>query len=63
MVRHGEGHTWQREDAGFLGNAESVHRGWRPDLAGLGDLPPPGADTGGAPLHGLPAPRGTGPEP
>ena len=41
LVRHAEGHTWQRDDADFLGGAESVHPGWQPALAGLGNLPPP----------------------
>ena len=41
LVRRAEGHTWQRDDADFLGGAESVHRGWQPALAGLGNLPPP----------------------
>ena len=41
LVRHGERHTWQRDDADFLGGAESVHPGWQPAPAGLGNLPPP----------------------
>lgn len=41
MVRHGDGHPWRREDAGFLDDAESVHPGWQPALAGLRNLPPP----------------------
>ena len=41
MVRHGGRHTWEADDAEFLVEAESVHRGWRPALAGIGDAPPP----------------------
>lgn len=42
LVRHGEAHTWERDDARFLAGAEAVHRGWRPDLAGIeGAAPPP----------------------
>ena len=41
MVRHGEGHTWEADDAEFLVQAEAVHRGWRPALAGIGDAPRP----------------------
>ncbi len=48
MVRHGDRHTWEAGDAGFLAGAEAVHRGWRPALAGIGDAPPPaGPDAGG----------------
>ena len=46
LVRHTEGHTWQRDDADFLGGAECVHPGWQPALAGLGNLPPPIRGTG-----------------
>ena len=46
LVRRGEGHTWQRDDAEFLDGAESVHPGWQPALAGLGNLPPPVPATG-----------------
>ena len=48
LVRHGNHHTWQRDDAEFLRGAESVHPGWRPALAGLGNLPPPVPAAGGA---------------
>ena len=41
MVRHGDRHIWEADDAEFLVEAESVHRGWRPALAGIGDAPPP----------------------
>ena len=41
LVRHAAGHTWQRDDADFLGGAESVHSGWQPALAGLGNVPRP----------------------
>ena len=46
LVRRAEGHTWQRDDAEFLDGAESVHPGWQPALAGLGNLPPPVPATG-----------------
>ena len=48
LVRHGNRHTWQRDDAEFLRGAESVHPGWQPALAGLGNLPPPVPAAGGA---------------
>ena len=48
LVRHGNRHTWQREDAEFLRGAESVHPGWQPALAGLGNLTPPVPGAGGA---------------
>ena len=48
LVRHGNRHTWQRDDAEFLRGAESVHRGWQPALAGLGNLPAPVPAAGGA---------------
>ena len=41
MVRHGDRHTWEADDAEFLVAAEAVHRGWHPALAGIGDTPPP----------------------
>ena len=49
LVRHGLDHTWRRADRAFLAAAESVHRGWRPELAGLdGPRPPlPPRDAGG----------------
>ena len=40
MVRHGDRHTWEADDAEFLAGAEAVHAGWRPALAGIGDAPP-----------------------
>ena len=47
MVRHGDRHTWEADDAEFLAGAEAVHAGWRPALAGIGDAPPPdGPDAG-----------------
>ena len=47
MVRHGDRHTWEADDAEFLVQAESVHRGWRPALAGIEDAPPrTGLDAG-----------------
>ena len=42
LVRHGDRHTWERGDARFLDGAEAVHDGWKPALAGIGDVPPPG---------------------
>ena len=41
LVRHGEGHTWEAGDAAFLAGAETVRAGWRPALAGIGDVPAP----------------------
>ena len=47
MVRHGDRHTWEADDAEFLVGAEAVHRGWRPALAGIEDAPrPDGPDAG-----------------
>ena len=47
MVRHGDGHTWEADDAEFLAGAEAVHAGWRPALAGIEDAPPrDGRDAG-----------------
>ncbi len=41
MVRHGESHTWEADDAVFLAQAEIVRLGWHPSLAGIGDVQPP----------------------
>lgn len=41
VVRHNKGHTWQAQDEDFLANAETVHDGWQPSLAGLADVPRP----------------------
>ena len=41
MVRHGEGHTWEADDAVFLAQAETVRPGWHPGLAGIEDVQPP----------------------
>ncbi|MDE0441465.1 MAG: glycosyltransferase [Gammaproteobacteria bacterium] len=41
VVRHKEGHTWDAEDQRFLANAEAVHDGWQPSLAGLADVSKP----------------------
>ena len=47
MVRHGDRHTWEADDAEFLVGAEAVHRGWHPALAGIEDAPRPhGPDAG-----------------
>ena len=42
LVRHGQGHAWRARERRFLADADAVHRGWRPDLAGIGDVPWPG---------------------
>ena len=47
LVRHGEQHTWETDDADFLAQAEAVYPGWHPALAGIEDAPPPGPDDGG----------------
>ena len=39
LVRHGRGHAWQADERRFLADADVVHRGWRPDLAGIGAAP------------------------
>ena len=41
VVRHNKGHTWQAQDERFLANAETVHDGWQPSLAGLEDVTRP----------------------
>ena len=41
MIRHGDRHTWEADDAEFLVQAQAVHCGWRPSLAGIGDAPRP----------------------
>ena len=41
LVRHGDRHTWEADDAELLVAAEAVHRGWRPALAGIEDAPRP----------------------
>ena len=41
LVRHGGRHTWEADDARFLAGAEAVHGGWRPALAGVGEVAPP----------------------
>ena len=50
MVRHGDRHTWEADAADFLVQAEAVHPGWHPALAGIENAPPrPGpAGEGGA---------------
>ncbi len=40
-IRHGGRHTWEADDAVFLVQAEAVHSGWHPALAGIEDPPPP----------------------
>ena len=39
LMRHGRDHAWKAEEKWFLTDADEVHRGWRPDLAGIGDEP------------------------
>ena len=41
LVRHGDDHTWKYEDAEFLADAESVHAGFKPALAGIDDARSP----------------------
>ena len=41
LVRHGDGHTWEADDAVFLAQAEAVRPGWCPALAGIQRAPPP----------------------
>ena len=41
LVRHGDRHTWEADDAELLVAAEAVHRGWHPALAGIEDAPRP----------------------
>ena len=43
LVRHGCGHAWDIDEARLLADADEVHRGWRPDLAGIDDAPEPPA--------------------
>ena len=43
LVRHGDRHTWEADDAEFLTQAETVRPGWQPALAGIGDAPRPAA--------------------
>ena len=40
MVRHGDRHTWEVDDTDFLVQAEAVHQGWHPALAGIEDASP-----------------------
>ena len=39
VIRHGRGHTNDRDEEHYLGLAESVTEGWRPSLAGIRDVP------------------------
>ena len=41
LVRHGRGHAWGAGEAAFRTGADRVFAGWRPDLAGIGDVPCP----------------------
>ncbi len=38
LVRHGRGHAWDADEAAFRKGADRVYAGWRPDLAGIGDV-------------------------
>ena len=44
LVRHGDRHTWRRDDGEFLAMAEAIEPGWAPGLAGIGEVPPPLSD-------------------
>ena len=39
VIRHGRGHTNDREEAHYLGIAESIVNGWKPSLAGIPGIP------------------------
>ena len=39
LVRHGGAHTWDADERRLLADADDVHRGWQPELAGIGDVP------------------------
>lgn len=39
VIRHGEGHTNDRDDDHYVQIAEAVTSGWRPSLAGIHDIP------------------------
>ena len=41
LVRHGQGHTWRRDDAEFLQDAQTATPGWPRGLAGMSGVPPP----------------------
>ena len=41
LVRHGDIHTWDADDAWFLEKADVNKAGWRPELAGVVELQPP----------------------
>ena len=46
VIRHGGSHTNDREEAHYLGIAESVATGWRPSLAGIREIPDAGSFPG-----------------
>ncbi|MDE0421602.1 MAG: glycosyltransferase [Gammaproteobacteria bacterium] len=51
MIRHGVAHTWEADHSEFLSRAYAVFPGWRPDVAGIEDVPAipvsfPGTDIG-----------------
>ena len=46
VIRHGHGHTNDRDEKHYLGLAESIVDGWRPSLAGIGDVPDAGSFPG-----------------
>ena len=60
LVRHGDGHTWEADDAVFLAQAEAVRPGWCPALSGIQRAPPPvsaGAPDTAPPAGGVPGIR------
>ena len=40
LVRHDDRHIWEADSVNFLTQAEAVHPGWCPALAGIEDAPP-----------------------
>ena len=46
VIRHGQGHTNDRDEEHYLGLADSVTDGWRPSLAGISDVADAGAFPG-----------------
>ena len=52
LVRHGEQHTWIKDEADFLVQAETVQQGWCPALAGIEDTPPGPGPAGAGPHSG-----------
>ena len=46
LVRHGGQHTWRRDDAEFLADADSVQPGWPAELADMAGVPAPPVGAG-----------------